>query len=347
MPKIARIEFIYTRWYNFGKDVSENMSNYQKRFMQAITYQSPDEIPVSCWILPAAWRKHGPALTALAKEYPDIITQQIPDLDRLDEITPKTYRLGTHIDEWGCVWSNVEEGMEAIVTGHPLPHRENILTLTIPPNRDGNLPHGFMYLRLLDLRGFEEAMIDFAEECDELQILIDKVTEYNCIQVEVILPGFKKGSIAYFGDDLGMQHSLAIGAEKWRKYLKPAFTKIYAPLKAKGCYIYMHTDGHITEIIPDLVDCGVDVVNPQYRANGIENLARVCKGKIPIDLDLDRQLYPFATPSQLDDHVRECVETMYLPEGGLALKVEINYDFPPENIAALFDAVRKYRGYKG
>ena len=45
-------------------------------------------------------------------------------------------------------------------------------------------------------------------------------------------------------------------------------------------------------------------------------------------------------------HVRECVEALYLPEGGLALKLEINYDIPMANIAALFDAVRKYRCYK-
>jgi len=315
---------------------------YQKRLLQAITYQNPDEIPVSCWVTPAAWKKNGIPLAELAKEYPEFITQ-VPDLENIENILPPTYRNGTHVDEWGCIWENIDEGLEAIVTGHPVPNREDILTLAIPPNKDGRLPHGFMYLRLLDLRGFEEAMIDFAEECDELQILIDKVTKYNCRQVEAIMHMHPQGSIAYFGDDLGMQHGLAIGAEKWRKYLKPAFAKIYVPLKSKGCYVYMHTDGQIIDIIPDLVECGVDMINPQYRANGIENLARMCKGKIPIDLDLDRQLYPFATPSQLDDHVRECVEALYLPQGGLGLKLEISYDVPIANVAALFDAVRKYR----
>ena len=89
------------------------------------------------------------------------------------------------------------------------------------------------------------------------------------------------------------------------------------------------------------------MINPQYRANGLANLERICKGKIPINLDLDRQLFPFATPSQLDDHVRECVETLYLPHGGLGLSVELNFDVPLQNIAAVLDAVRKYREYKG
>ena len=322
------------------------MNLYQKRLMQAITYQYPDEIPVGCYAVAATWKTYGAGLAALAKEYPEFLTH-IPDFNNLDSLISGTYRCGEHIDEWGCVWSNIEEGMEAIVTGHPLPNREDILALEIPKNRDGRLPHGFMYLRLLDLRGFEEAMIDFAEECDELQILIDKVADYNCRQVEVVLPRYIKGDMMTFGDDLGMQSSLAIGAEKWRKYLKPAFKRIYAPFKAKGCYIYMHTDGRVIDIMEDLVDCGVDIVNPQFRANGLEDLARVCKGKIPIDLDLDRQLFPVATPSQIDDHIRECVETMYLPEGGLALKIELGCDYPLENIAAIFEAARKYRGYKG
>jgi len=319
------------------------MNMYEKRLLQAMTYSHPDEIPVACWITPITWLKRYDEMVALAKEYPDIITQPIPEYDRITETMPITYRFGTHVDEWGCVWSNVEEGLEAIVTGHPVPNREDILTLPIPENRDGRLPHGFMYLRLLDLRGFEEAMFDFADECDELQILIDKVVEYNCHQVKAVMSKSPPGSIVYFGDDLGMQQGLAIGADKWRKYMKPAFKKIYAPLKDNGCYVYMHTDGEITEIMPDLAECGVDMINPQYRANGLENLVRVCKGKIPIDLDLDRQLYPFATPSQLDDHVRECVEALALPEGGLALKFELNYDIPLANIVALLEAARKYR----
>jgi len=316
------------------------MSNYQERLMKAIKYEYPDEIPTTCWVLPAAWMKYGEDLVKIAKEYPDFI-ESIPDLNNIP--IPPTYQLGEHVDEWGCVWSNVDEGMEAIVTGHPLPNREDILNLKIPENRDGRLPHGFMYLRLLDLRGFEEAMIDFAEECNELQILIDKVVEYNCRQVDFMLPKWSKGELVTFGDDQGTQRGLAIGAEKWRKYLKPAFSKIYAPVKAKGCNIYMHTDGHILDIIEDLVECGVDIINPQSRANGIENLARICKGKIPLELDLDRQLFPIGTPNEITNHVQEAVETLYLPQGGLSLKIEISHDIPLENVVALFDAVRKYR----
>ena len=319
------------------------MADKPNYLLQAMTYSSPDKIPVSVGVLPKAWLVHGEELIRLVRDYPDLIPH-VPNMDAIEETIPASYHRGKFADEWGCVWENLEEGMESIVTGHPVPNREDIRRLEIPPNRDGRIPHGFMYLRLLDLRGFEEAMLDFAEECEELDILIAKVLEYNCFQIKAILPGASE--IVYFGDDLGMQKGLAIGPEKWRKYLKPCFARMYGMVKAAGRYVYMHTDGMIYEIMPDLRECGVDMINPQYRANGLDNLVRVCKGKIPINLDLDRQLFPFATPSQLDDHVRECVEAFYLPEGGFGINLELNYEVPLKNAAALLDAVRKYREYK-
>ena len=99
--------------------------------------------------------------------------------------------------------------------------------------------------------------------------------------------------------------------------------------------------------MPDLVECGVDVINPQFRANGLDNLVRVCRREhtIPINLDLDRQMFPFASRSEIFDHVGACVESLYLPEGGLGLNVELNFEIPLENMAAVLDAVEKYRHY--
>jgi len=207
-------------------------------------------------------------------------------------------------------------------------------------------PHGFMYLRLLDLRGFEEAMMDFAEECAELQILIDKVCDYNVRQMELCCKN-NNSPMIWVGDDLGMQKGVAIGATKWRKYLKPAFKHIYDVCHQNGKYVYMHTDGDIIEIMQDLVEVGVNIINPQYRANGIDRLVTTCKGKIPINIDLDRQLFPFATPKDLHDHVRETVEKLYLPQGGLGINIEIGMDVPLRNIEAIVDEIDKMRLYKG
>lgn len=317
--------------------------------IKAIRLQHPETIPVQVSILPAAWLKYGGELQKLTDCYPQFFGGEKKDIDRLREGLSDQYRKGSCTDEWGCVWSGLVEGMQALVTGHPIKNPEDIFSLQIPGNRDGRLPHGFMYLRLLDLCGFENAMLLFAEEGPELTTLIDKVLEYNIYQIASVLP--HAGEVMYFGDDLGMQDGLAIGPAKWRKYLGPCFRKMYGMIKAYDPQklIYMHTDGCIYEIMPDLVKCGVDMINPQIGANGLDNLVRVCRSEqmIPICLDLDRQVFPFATASQLESHVGDCVEALWRPEGGLALNIEFNFDVPLDSMAAVLDAAEKYRHYKG
>jgi len=311
--------------------------------IRAIRKEYPSRIPISAGVLPSAWMKHREALDEIVHRHPLVFGESGESRDH--DAVGGTYVEGEHVDAWGCVWSNVKTGMEAIVTGHPVPTREAVHSLEIP-DKDDNMPHGFMYLRLGDIRGFEEIMVDFAEEPPELQMLIDKVLEYNLRQVKQKLVKISRpGQVVYFGDDLGMQHSLPVSPAKWRRYLKPCFSQIYAPVKNACHYVYMHTDGHILEIIPDLVDCGVDVVNPQVGANGLENLARVCKGKVCVDLDLDRQQFPFWGPDDIDAHVKEAVEILGTPEGGLWLKAEIGDDIPLENVEAICSALEKYSTY--
>jgi hypothetical protein len=309
---------------------------------KAMTFSRPEAVPVGVSILPAAWMRHRERLDEVVARHPAIFGQVKPNPNY--DAVGGTYVAGKHIDEWGCVWENVHSGNEAIVTGHPLPNRSDVHKLRRPTATDGGFRHGFMYLRLQDLRGFEELMLDFAEEPPELAMLIDAVLQYNLEKAAILMRELKaEDPMVYFGDDLGMQTSLPMSPEKWRKYLKPCFRAIYRPFKDAGKYLYMHTDGHLVEIVDDLVECGVNVLNLQYRANGLENLARTCRGKVCVDLDLDRQLFPFATPEQLDRHVRECVAALATPEGGLWLGAEINEDVPVENVEAICAALARYR----
>lgn len=309
---------------------------------KAMLYQYPERIPVSVGILPRAWMQYRERLEEITNRYPGIFGPK-GETERDYDAVGGTYVEGEHVDVWGCVWSNIATGREAIVTGHPAPTRADVRKLRMP-ERDAGFPHGFMFLRLTDLRGFEEMMVDFAEEPPELQMLIDIVLEYNLRQARNLLASLGPDPrILYFGDDLGMQEALPISPAKWSKYLKPCFEAIFRPFREAGHYIYMHSDGHILEIIPDLVDCGVNVVNPQFRANGLEGLARVCKGRVCVDLDLDRQLFPFATPAELDAHVRQSIETLAAPEGGLWIRAEIGDDVPLENVDAICAALERYR----
>ena len=316
--------------------------------LKALRFDYPDSIPVSVGVLPSAWSRYRDDLARIAGRYPLLFANPPKGERDYDSLTRGTYAAGHHVDAWGCVWENIHHGREAIVTGHPLPRREDIRRLRMP-DVDAGIPHGFMFLRLTDLRGFEEMMVDFAEEPPELQFLIDTVLEYNVRQLERRFESTTPAEqpILFFGDDLGMQTSLPISPDAWRRYLKPCYRRLYSMCRERGYLVYMHSDGHILPIIPDLVECGVDIINPQHRANGVDNLAAVCKRKVCVDLDLDRQLFPFCTPAEIDAHVREAVEKLGAPEGGLWLKAEIDDGVPLENIDAICAALMEYRTYFG
>ena len=309
--------------------------------IKAIKYDRPEYIPVSVFLLPRTWMKYREKLEEIVLRHPIMFPGYEKGSRDFDEVEGK-YALGKHTDAWGCAANNIVRGLDSIVTTHPVPTREAFHQLKVPEVDEG-LPHGFMFLRLIDLRGCEEAMLDFAEEPPELQMLIDIVLEYNMRQVRLLLDEKKEEEILWFGDDLGMQGGLFISSEKWRKYFKPCFAKIFGLCRERGRYVYLHTDGCIHEIMPDLIDCGVHVVNPEFRANGLENLVRVCKGKVCVDLDLDRHVFIFSGPDEIDAHIREGVEALGSPEGGLWLEAECVPDVPLENIEAICVALEKYR----
>mgnify|MGYP005840018567 CR=1 FL=1 len=306
-----------------------------------MSFEYPESIPATVRVLPAAWMTHREALARVLSRYPALVEGQ--DVERDFDAVTGTYAEGKHVDVWGCVWTSVRAGMEAFVTGHPVATREAVHKLKVP-EEDTGFPHGFMFLRLQYLRGFREIMTDFAEEPPELQMLIDRVLEYNLRQARLLIERLpSEPQIVYFGDDLGMQKALPISPAKWRKYLKPCYELIYRPIREAGHYVYMHTDGHVIEIIGDLIECGVNVLNLQVRANGLDNIAQVCKGKVCVDLDLDRQLFPFCKPDDIEAHVREVVDTLGAPEGGLWLTAEIGADVPIENVEAICAALERHR----
>jgi len=309
--------------------------------IKAMQFQSPESIPISIWLLPAAWMTHREAAHEIALRHPDLFGPPRDPATVDFDAAGGTYAEGEYVDAWGCGWKNIARGCDAQVVAHPLPERAMVNAFAPPSPGDG-IPHGFLFLRLTFLRGYEEMMIDFAEEPPELQRLIDIVSDYNLSELERME---NLSEIQYFGDDLGAQTALPISPVTWRKYLKPCYKKLYDLCHRKGSYVFMHTDGHILPIIGDLIDCGVNVINPQIRANGLAGLAAECRGKVCVSLDLDRQMFPFCTPADIDAHVREVTEGLGSPQGGLWLQAEVGPDVPLENVEAICRALERYRYY--
>ncbi len=313
-----------------------------ENYLRAVEYRYPAWIPVVVSLMPATWRKYREELEDVVVRHPRIFGKYERGSRGFDDVEG-LYREGETTDEWGCVWRNIEQGLDSLCVGHPLERWDAFESYTPPEPTADSLPHGFMYMKLYYLRGFENFMMDLVDEPPQLQRMIDMVLAYNVRVVENMLKDARR--VHSFGDDLGMQDRLPMRPDTWRRYLKPCFERIYAPVRASGAHVYMHTDGHILPIIRDLIECGVTILNPQIRANGLAGLEDECKDKVCIHLDLDRQLFPFCTPADIREHVREAVCTMGSKRGGLMLHAECEPDVPLENIEAICQAVEEHMDF--
>lgn len=345
----------------------------RERHLKTIEFREPDRIPCNISLPPATWHKYKEELEKIVLGHPGLFSYYKKDDFKKMELS-RAHQKGKWKDVWGIVWENIEEGLDSAPVEEEAPLRdwENLESYQMPDpllfdwfgeeidweerkaqlkqaKKGGNLArgsliHGFMYMWLYYLRGFTNLMMDIASRDPRLNQLIEMVLNYN---LKLVNKWIKIGAeIIYFGDDLGLQNSLPISPSDWRGYLKPCYAKIFDTCRDKGVHVYLHTDGHILEIIEDLIKCRVSVLNPQWRGNGIDQIAKLCKGKVCVDIDLDRQkVLPYGNFKEIGDHVREAVIKLGSKRGGLMLTAGVYPDVPLGNIEALCQATEEYSIY--
>ena len=262
----------------------------------------------------------------------------------------------TVTDRWGCVWLYNQTASDGQCVRAPLAtwdawrdyempdpdayHDWEALRADFRRRRAAGelasvgVEHGFLYLRLTYLRGFAALLEDVADRSDALLELLDRMTAFWTRVAERMAD--LEPDFVGFPDDLGMQHSLPMSPESWRALLKPAYRRIFGVMRDAGIPVHMHTDGYIVDIIPDLIECGVGVLNPQDLVNGLDALERLAKGRTSIELDIDRQsITVFGTPDDVRRHIAFCAERLGSPTGGLALLYGAYGGTPVENVEAV------------
>jgi uroporphyrinogen decarboxylase len=151
-------------------------------------------------------------------------------------------------------------------------------------------------------------------------------------------------------DDLGFQDRTALSPDIYRKFLKPRHKKIYDTIKAKtNAKIFQHCCGSVYEIIPDIIEEGIEILNPiqPLAANmSAEKLAEF-KNDLCFWGGIDEQeLLPNGTPEQVKDEVKRVLDIL-APGGGYVPYAShvIQHDVPTENVIAMFEAIEAYGRY--
>ena len=305
-----------------------------------------------------------PSVRKLAPELFERVKRECPHVVvTTGEGDPRSAKPYAETDEWGITWQYPGDYLAGQAVTHPLDSWEKFRAYRVPDIETyqdwkkveaqvaedrrkglvawGGIAHNFIYLKMTHLRGFENFMLDAAEERCELFELADRLAEFY-VKVARRLCDMGANALST-GDDLGHQNTMPISPALWRRLLKPAFAKVFRVCRDAGVLVYLHTDGWIVPIIPDLIEVGVDILNPQDLVNGLDNLASLAKGKVGIDLDVDRQnITAFGAPAEVDAHVRACVEKLGSPSGGLILKYYGWPGTPPDNAAQVVLSMERY-----
>ncbi len=280
-------------------------------------------------------------------------------------------------DEWGVTWKTIEyqtrfgAGKYTEPYGHPLmddpalaaysspdPHRPELYTdaeQTIRNFRDEYWIVGVTPTTIFEcawaLRGYEQLMIDMATDPGRANYVLDFPFYYHkAVTQELVRLGV---DMIWLGDDVGGQASMLMSPKMWRTYLKPRMAELIAALRAINPQIVIayHTDGYVYPIIPELIEIGIDVLNPiQPRAMDPLKLKTDFGGRLCFWGSMDiQQTLPYGTPEDVKNEVLTRLKTIG-KDGGLIIGPTHNLqlDTPLENFWSMLEAMRNttYRSLK-
>jgi uroporphyrinogen decarboxylase len=230
-------------------------------------------------------------------------------------------------------WGAVAEGAERW-------HERGYAVCAGPPGScDGSLFETSWYLR-----GQEALLIDFLENPDLATAILDTV---NNTMIEAARRLAQAGvDVLRLGDDVGSQQTMLMSPATWREWLKPRLGHLIRVAKAMkpDVLVFFHSDGYIEPIIPDLIEVGVDVLNPVQPECMDPALIKREYGK---DLAFwgtigTQTTMPFGTPEQVRATVKERIETVG-PQGLLLAPTHVlEPDVAWENVVAFVEAVEEY-----
>lgn len=346
--------------------------NHFERVMAAIERRPVDRFPTDIWCVPEVrqrlldycgtteWVRVLDALEidGIIGLWPKYIGPALPDLGE-----------NLRQDEWGRVWRKQEynNGVYWEQVGYPLAQAETIADLdayrwpdpswydyaSLPdmaaeyPGRVIQVGYTAVFYYHNMLRGLELSMMDLALRPEFSHHLIRRLADWFYEYHERCFEAMgTKVQITQVTDDFGSQNGLLISKGMIEEYYRPWIERAIAQAKGRGIKVFHHDDGAIYSLIPDLIEMGIDVLNPiQWRCKGMDRQAigENFGGKLCFHGGVDNQYtLPFGTPEDVRQEVAYNLATLGRTGTGYIIAPchNIQNNTPLENILALYQAPR-------
>jgi len=186
----------------------------------------------------------------------------------------------THIDAWGIQWVKdgpfnqilqppLEDADEETIIRYTYPYDqidELLRNMRLPAESAGEYFVGCdvspcAFEMVCRLRGIEQGLIDIAASPDIAAQMFDNAAKFS---VRLAVTACERWPLDWLwtGDDIGSQTGMTVGPESWRKLIRPSLAQVFDVATSRGLYVAFHSCGAIRPIVPDLVEMGLDVLNP-------------------------------------------------------------------------------------
>jgi uroporphyrinogen decarboxylase len=239
------------------------------------------------------------------------------------------------VDEWGNVWGRVDETSKGqvihgvlddlgTVDSYPFPDYANAAHYAHAAEIYSDHPdkwhigsvQGFTFKMAQQLRRFDQYLMDLVTEPDLIARLHDRIDEQIVWQIEHLRQAGADSIM--FWEDWGTQLQPFISPRLWRKEFKPRFMELVAKAHAHQLSVIMHSCGNITTLVPDLIECGIDVFQfDQPRIHGIDTLAELQQGRVtywcPVDIQTTLQSKDAA---RIQHEAEELLAKLWRGQGG-------------------------------
>jgi uroporphyrinogen decarboxylase len=343
----------------------------KERWLAVLSGEKPDRLPMDYWATPEATRKVMAFLSC--SSWTELAARL--HLDCPVGVEPKY--IGPYIkpgyDFYGCGFTELDygTGVYAECVYHPLaPYNtvdeiecdyawptadwfdysvvpDQIQGKEMYPVLGGGSEPFYAYTRL---RGQQQAYMDLVENPELVHYCLDKLFDFcheNTRRIYEQIPD--KVTFSYVAEDLGAQENLLFSPAVIREFLLPRMKRMVDLAHQAGVYAFCHSDGAIRRIIPDLINIGIDILNPiQWRCKGMERhaLKRDFGDKVVFHGGMDnQQTLAFGSVDEVCQEVAYNIEV--LGKGGgyiLAPCHNIQAVSPPENIVAMYETALAFGG---
>lgn len=347
----------------------------RERVLTAARHQTPDrvprDIPLEKYVINRMVEHYG-TQDLLKAMRSDIAVVDLNPTRLNQDYSAYFSRPGVTWDEWGRgrIWDQNDQYAEYLF---PLEHAETIDEfIQYPwPDLDADYRYAGMATQIAirhqqgyavsciltetifetawQLRGMTQLFEDFHQNDEKAEFLLNHIANYREAAARAF--ALAGADIIFLGDDVAMQTGLMISPRMYRQWFKPYLTRVIQTAKQANpdVLIQYHSDGMINKLVPDLLEAGIDILNP-IQPECVDHvwIKETYRDQLAFCGGIGVQsVLPFGSPKEVREHVREVIQTLGA-DGGLIIAPShvIERDVNIENIEAMLAAIDEFGSYE-